>query len=53
MSSLTTLKPFITEFSKLAAKVLQRPEVFINLIYKYEEYLALNGSLDPAFVWTS
>ncbi|KAH9842540.1 Tautomerase/MIF [Rhodofomes roseus] len=43
-------RAFIAEFSKLAAKVLQRPEQFISVTYQYREYLAFNGTLDPAFI---
>ncbi|KAF9815429.1 hypothetical protein IEO21_04600 [Rhodonia placenta] len=45
-------KIFLLEFSTLAAKTLNRPEVYISVSYNYNENLTFNGSFDPAFLLT-
>ncbi|EED79505.1 predicted protein [Postia placenta Mad-698-R] len=45
-------KIFLLEFSTLAAKTLNKPEVYISVSYDYSENLTFNGSFDPAFLLT-
>ncbi|EIM90269.1 Tautomerase/MIF [Stereum hirsutum FP-91666 SS1] len=43
-------KAFSLEFSKVAAEVLGKPELYISVAYNYSEFLTFNGSFDPAFL---
>ncbi|OBZ75583.1 Macrophage migration inhibitory factor [Grifola frondosa] len=43
-------KAFCLEFSKLAAKTLGKPEVYISVSYTHNEYLTFNGTFEPAFL---
>ncbi|TFK72217.1 Tautomerase/MIF [Pluteus cervinus] len=44
------LKSFVTEFSKVGAETLAKPEGYICTNVKYNEVLSWNGTFDPAFV---
>lgn len=43
-------KPFIQEFSKFSAEVLGKPLAYIATSYTYNEYLAWEGTFEPAFI---
>ncbi|KAJ3558002.1 hypothetical protein NM688_g1167 [Phlebia brevispora] len=43
-------KALVEEFSQLAAKTLGKPLAYICVSYQYNEYLAWNGTFDPAFL---
>ncbi|KAL1950949.1 hypothetical protein VTO73DRAFT_98 [Trametes versicolor] len=43
-------KTFSLEFSKFAAKTLDKPESYISVSYQYHEHLTFAGSFDPAFL---
>ncbi|EMD34383.1 hypothetical protein CERSUDRAFT_97643 [Gelatoporia subvermispora B] len=45
-------KPFLLEFSKFSAELLNKPELYISVSYSYNENLTFNGSLDPALLLT-
>ncbi|KII89298.1 hypothetical protein PLICRDRAFT_175506 [Plicaturopsis crispa FD-325 SS-3] len=42
-------KAFVLEFSKLAAKTLNKPENYISVTYTHNEVQTFQGTLDPAF----
>jgi len=44
------MRAFVLEFSKVAADVLKKPEKYISISYRYNEYLTFSGTLDPAFL---
>ncbi|KAI0059511.1 Tautomerase/MIF [Artomyces pyxidatus] len=43
-------KKFVTTFSKLAATTLNKPESYIAVSYRYNEFLSWEGTFDPAFL---
>ncbi|CAL1703407.1 unnamed protein product [Somion occarium] len=43
-------KAFIEEFSKFSAEVLGTPLAFTATSYTYNEYLAWEGTFEPAFI---
>ncbi|KAH9926123.1 Tautomerase/MIF [Fomitopsis serialis] len=45
-------KPFLLEFSSIAAKTLRKPELYVSVSYHYNENLTFDGSFDPAFLMT-
>ncbi|EMD34384.1 hypothetical protein CERSUDRAFT_97644 [Gelatoporia subvermispora B] len=45
-------KPFLLEFSKFSAELLNKPELYISVSYDYNENLTFNGSFDPALLLT-
>ncbi|KAI0047032.1 Tautomerase/MIF [Auriscalpium vulgare] len=49
---LPNTKQFVTSFSKLAAATLSKPEKYITVSYRYNEFLSWEGTFDPAFLLT-
>ncbi|KAL5528924.1 hypothetical protein ACEPAG_4898 [Sanghuangporus baumii] len=49
---LDDVKSFSLAFSKLAARVLGKPESYISVSYTYNESLTFGGSFEPAFILT-
>ncbi|KAL5511964.1 hypothetical protein ACEPAH_5183 [Sanghuangporus vaninii] len=49
---LDDVKSFSLEFSKLAARVLGKPESYLSVSYTYNESLTFAGSFEPAFILT-
>ncbi|KAF8274264.1 Tautomerase/MIF [Lactarius quietus] len=45
-------KELVLSLSKLGANMLKRPEKYILISYRYNEFLSFNGSFDPAFQLT-
>ncbi|KAI9456697.1 Tautomerase/MIF [Lactarius psammicola] len=45
-------KEFILNLSKLGAEILKKPEKYILVSYRYNEFLSFNGTFDPAFQLT-
>ncbi|KAH9935809.1 Tautomerase/MIF [Amylocystis lapponica] len=45
-------KPFIFEFSALAAEALSKPPQYISVSYDYNETLTFGGTFEPAFLLT-
>ncbi|OJT13039.1 Macrophage migration inhibitory factor [Trametes pubescens] len=43
-------KAFSLEFSKFAAKTLEKPEGYVSVSYVHQEYLTFAGTFDPAFI---
>ncbi|KAI0792798.1 Tautomerase/MIF [Abortiporus biennis] len=43
-------KAFVVEFSKFSAEVLGKPIAYICVSYTYNEYLAWEGTFEPAFL---
>ncbi|KAN0115905.1 Tautomerase/MIF superfamily [Russula decolorans] len=46
----TDIKSFVLEFSKVATNTLQKPEKYISISYRHNEYLTFAGTFDPAFL---
>ncbi|EED81730.1 predicted protein [Postia placenta Mad-698-R] len=44
--------PSLVLKTNLAAKTLNKPEVYISVSYDYSENLTFNGSFDPTFLLT-
>ncbi|KAI0293410.1 Tautomerase/MIF [Russula brevipes] len=44
------LRKFILNFSKTAATILSKPEMYISISYRYNEDLSFGGTFDPAFL---
>ncbi|KAI0303513.1 Tautomerase/MIF [Multifurca ochricompacta] len=45
-------KDFVQSFSKFSANLLGKPESYISVSYKYNEFLSFHGTFDPAFLLT-
>jgi len=43
-------KALVAEFSKFAAETLEKPLAYICVSYEYKEYLAWEGTFEPAFL---
>ncbi|KAI0003374.1 Tautomerase/MIF [Russula compacta] len=43
-------RSFVLNFSKVAANALKKPEKYISISYRHNEYLTFSGTLDPAFL---
>ncbi|KAN0127574.1 Tautomerase/MIF [Lactarius tabidus] len=50
--STTTRTQFHLSQSQLGAEMLKRPEKYVLISYRYNEFLSFNGSFDPAFQLT-
>ncbi|KAF8479100.1 Tautomerase/MIF [Russula ochroleuca] len=46
----TEIKSFVLEFSKFSANLLEKPEKYISISYRYNEHLTFAGTLEPAFL---
>jgi len=42
-------KEFVVNLSKLGAELLNKPEKYILISYRYNEFLTFNGTFEPAF----
>lgn len=45
-------RELVLSLSKLGAEMLKRPEKYVLVSYRYNEFLSFNGSFDPAFQLT-
>ncbi|PSR70562.1 hypothetical protein PHLCEN_2v13601 [Hermanssonia centrifuga] len=43
-------KAFIQEFSLFSANLLKKPHAYISVSYTYNEFLAWEGTFEPAFL---
>ncbi|KAH9180220.1 Tautomerase/MIF superfamily [Lactarius sanguifluus] len=49
---LSNPKEFVLNLSKLGADLLNKPEKYISISYRYNEFLTFSGTFDPAFQLT-
>ncbi|KAH9038946.1 Tautomerase/MIF superfamily [Lactarius pseudohatsudake] len=49
---LSNPKEFVLNLSKLGADILKKPEKYISISYRYNEFLTFSGTFDPAFQLT-
>ncbi|KAI0253808.1 Tautomerase/MIF, partial [Lactifluus subvellereus] len=48
----TDPRSFVLNFSRAAADLLEKPEQYISVSYRYNEFLSFHGTFEPAFLLT-